>query len=414
LKAVQEFTNRITLCIHEVLYYSQKKGDLREINMNRKNEKIQNMKDDTWKIVTQTHMASYSLINIFRLLWINKFKISFRYIPRFLWVLFISTITLPLRSIEKICFQKKIKNTKLKKDPIFIIGFYRTATTLLHILFSMDIRLGYMSNLDVLTCLYNLSFSKIARRFLEKRLPRKRPMDDIDLLVDGPQEEAYAVATISKYGAPNAIIFPQNFEYFAKYLTFKDCPETDRNKWKKIYHYFVQKTTFKHKGKQLVMKDPANATRIKFLLEMYPNAKFIYTYRNPYPLLCSLKLLFRKLMELSALQTWDRDKFETQLIGKVEDYYSAFKKTQNLIPPENFYTLKYEEFTANPLPFLKEIYEKFDLGDFEVVKPIFQEYLIEKKNYKTNEHEITPEIIYTVNNLMNSYRIDHGYDRLEA
>ena len=324
-----------------------------------------------------------------------------------------STITLPLRIIERIRFQRKIKNTQITKDPIFIIGFYRTATTLLHILLSKDKRLGYMSNLEILTALFNLSFSKMARRFLEKRLPKTRPMDNIEMLVDGPQEEAYAVATISKYGAPNAIIFPQNFEYFVKYITFDECPESDLKKWKKIYHYFVQKTTLKHQGKQLVLKDPANATRIKHLIKMYPNAKFIYTYRNPYPLLCSLKLLFRKLLEISALQTWDKQKFDAQLIRQLGHYYSAFEKAKDLIPPENFYTLKYEDFTANPLPFVEEIYTKFELNDFSVVKPIIQEYLDAKKDYKTNKHDITPEIIQTVNEHMEKYRNDHGYNRLE-
>ncbi len=65
------------------------------------------------------------------------------------------------------------------------------------------------------------------------------------------------------------------------------------------------------------------------------------------------------------------------------------------------------------MTFLQEIYEKFELGDFKRVKPIFQEYLTAKKDYKTNKHNITPEIIRTVNEHMEMYRNDHGYERLE-
>ena len=369
-------------------------------------------KDETWKIVTQTNMATYSLRNIFRLLWINKFKISFKYIPRFLYALFMSAITLPLRVIEKIRFQKKIKSTVISEDPIFIIGFYRTATTLLHILFSKDKRLGYMSNLDIFTALFNLSFEKTSRRILEKRLPKTRPMDNIEMNVDGPQEEAYAISTTLEFAAPNAMIFPQNYDYFVKYISLDECPEKDLKRWKDTYQYFVKKTTFKHEGKQLVLKDPANSTRIKHLLAMYPNAKFIYTYRDPYPLLCSLKLLFQKLMELSALQTWDEDVIDSKFIRQLGRFYSGFLKSKHLIPPENFYTLKYEDFIVNPLQYLKEIYEKFGLDDFEQVKPALQEYLVAKKNYKTNTHDITPKIIQTVNEELEDYRINHGYDRL--
>jgi len=323
-----------------------------------------------------------------------------------------SAITLPLRVIEKIRFQKKIKSTVISEDPIFIIGFYRTATTLLHILFSKDKRLGYMSNLDIFTALFNLSFEKTSRRILEKRLPKTRPMDNIEMNVDGPQEEAYAISTTLEFAAPNAMIFPQNYDYFVKYISLDECPEKDLKRWKDTYQYFVKKTTFKHEGKQLVLKDPANSTRIKHLLAMYPNAKFIYTYRDPYPLLCSLKLLFQKLMELSALQTWDEDVIDSKFIRQLGRFYSGFLKSKHLIPPENFYTLKYEEFIANPLHYLKEIYEKFGLDDFQRVKPALQEYLDAKKNYKTNTHDITPKIIQTVNEELEDYRINHGYDRL--
>ncbi len=371
------------------------------------------IKDEKWKIVNQTNMATYSLRNIFRLLWINKFHVSWIYIPRLLYVLWMSTITLPLRIIEKIRFHKKIKSTIISKDPIFIIGFYRTATTLLHILFSKDKRLGYMSNLDIFTALFNLSFEKISRKILQKRLPKTRPMDNIEMDVDGPQEESYAISTTLEFAAPNALIFPQNYDYFVKYISLDECPEKDQQRWKNIHRYFVQKTTLKHGGKQLVLKDPANSTRIRHLLKMYPNAKFIYTYRNPYPLLCSLKFLFQKLMELFTLQRWDEDIIDSKVIKQLGRFYAAFQQAKDLIPPKNFYLLKYEVFISNPLYYIEEIYERFGLDDFEEVKPILQEYLNAKKDYKANTFKITPQIIQIVNKELDDYRINYGYDRME-
>ena len=385
---------------------------MRKQNLNIFENPGRKERDDSWKIIRQTHMGSYSLTNIFRLLWINKFKISFRYIPRFLWVLWMSCITLPLRVIEKIRFQKKIRNTKLAKDPIFIIGFYRTATTLLHTLFSKDKQFGYMSNLDGFTSQFNLSFSDFARNILERRMPKTRPMDNIDMKIDDPQEESYAIGALSKYGITNSLIFPQNYEYFTKFLTFEECSPKDLEKWKKVYLYFVQKTTLKNNGKQIVLKNPANGSRITHLLEMYPNAKFIYSYRNPYTLFCSMKILLQKLMEISALQTWDEFDIENQFVKLLGKIHSTYDQTKSLIPPENFYTLKYEDFIKNPLPFLHEIYEEFDLKEFEEAKPVFQEYLDAKKDYIANKHEITPRIVEIINTHWEKYRISHGYDRL--
>ena len=247
-------------------------------------------KDNSWKIINKEPLGSYSLRNILRLLVISKFKISLRYVPRFLWAILLSSVTLPLRVIEKIRFNKKIKTQQIEKDPIFIIGFYRTGTTFLHTLLSLDDRLGYMSNLDGLIPLFNLSFSKLARRLLKKSLPKTRPMDNIEYHLDGPVEEEYAVSTCYENGITNAIIFPKKFNYFTEFLFFDRDPLKVSEKWQKIYHYFIQKCTLKNNGKQLALKNPANSCRIKLLLKMYPNAKFIYTYRNPYTLFCSMKL----------------------------------------------------------------------------------------------------------------------------
>ena len=57
---------------------------------------------------------------------------------------------------------------------------------------------------------------------------------------------------------------------------------------------------------------------------------------------------------------------------------------------------------------------KFKLGDFERVRPIFDEYLTTKKDYKPNKHNISAEIIETVNTHLEEYREDHGYVRMNT
>jgi hypothetical protein len=91
----------------------------------------------------------------------------------------------------------------------------------------------------------------------------------------------------------------------------------------------------------------------------------------------------------------------------------VFLEDKSLIPPENYYEMRYEDFIQNPIPYLKEIYEKFEIGDFERVEPLFQEYIKEKKDYKANNYVITPRIVRLVNRHWNKYRVTFGYDRLE-
>ena len=120
-------------------------------------------KDKTWLVVHEEPLAGYSLINIAKVLWQNKFRIHIKYIPRFLYAIILSTVTLPLRLTQTLRFHNKIKNTPIKEDPIFIIGHYRTGTTYLMTLMAHDNSKGYVSNIEGYTPLFYLAFPKFTR-----------------------------------------------------------------------------------------------------------------------------------------------------------------------------------------------------------------------------------------------------------
>ena len=105
-------------------------------------------------------LGGYNLKTFFRVKKLGG-KVSPKYRPRYRWAFKTSLMTLPLRIIENLKFRRKIRKTKIEKDPIFIIGFFRTGTTYLHLLFAKDENLAYMSNLEGYTPLFYLSFEKI-------------------------------------------------------------------------------------------------------------------------------------------------------------------------------------------------------------------------------------------------------------
>jgi hypothetical protein len=49
----------------------------------------------------------------------------------------------PLRWLEMIFYNKKVRQHKITKGPIFILGYYRSGTSYLHEFFTQDDRLGY-------------------------------------------------------------------------------------------------------------------------------------------------------------------------------------------------------------------------------------------------------------------------------
>ncbi len=376
---------------------------------------MMNYDKDHHKKLKSEPMGGYNLKTFFKV-WARGGPVSKKYKPRFRWALWTSFMTFPMRIIENIRFAGKIRRTKIEKDPIFIIGFFRTGTTYLHLLFAKDKNLGFMSNLQGYTPNFYLSFEKLSRDLLQESLPPTRPMDNVPLLLDEPIEEEYAVGARSEYSIYNALIWPKKFDYFSRFLTFDDCTSCDILRWEKLYHRALQKVTFSRGGKQLVLKNPPNAFKIKYLIKMYPNAKFIFTYRNPYTLYTSMYKFWLKTCEIFGLQDFkeDYDKIRDGYVRLFIESLEKLKETKHLIPPENYIEIKYEDFVDNPIPFMKEIYEKFNLEGYNEVEPKFIEhYENQKKGYVANKWDINDEVISEVNKHWNVYREKYGYERLE-
>jgi omega-hydroxy-beta-dihydromenaquinone-9 sulfotransferase len=369
------------------------------------------MKDKTWLILKEEPMAGFTLLNILRVLIDNKFKVYPKYWLRFLYAFFLSLITFPLRFIEYGRFHKKIKNTTIKKDPVFVIGHYRTGTTYLMTLLAKDKSKGYVSNMEGYCPNFFLAFPRLTKSLLDSSLPEKRPMDDVIMGAEEPTEEEYSIGAFTKYGYYNGFIFPQNFDLYTRYLTFEDMPK-DLGKWKKAYYYFVQKMTLKYNGKQLILKNPTNSYRIKHLLEMFPNAKFIHTHRDPYEVFLSTMKFFDEVFALYTLQPWDKNKMKLDILQNYRLLYQYLNRDIGLIPKDRIIHVRYSDFVVSPMDVLEKIYQKLDLDGFEEYKKDFQIYVDSQKQYKPNKHRICDDDIINVNKFWENMQKTYGYRKI--
>ena len=163
-------------------------------------------------IVSRCPLAGASTSNIWRLLFQNKFRVHPKYWLRLLYVKLLSGITAPLRLVERLRFNRKIKKSQLHKDPIFIIGHWRSGTTYLHYLMAQDKSKALVSNIEVYAPHFFLSFPKFTRSLIEGSLPETRPMDQIKINADLPGEEEHSMGAYHKYGFFHSMIFPRNFK----------------------------------------------------------------------------------------------------------------------------------------------------------------------------------------------------------
>lgn len=327
---------------------------------------------------------------------ISNGSIPLNHLMRVIFMNAISIVGIPFRIREHFLYNRKIKRTKLKSPPIFIIGHWRSGTTHLHNLICQDPQFGYITMLEASfpKSFMSNSFFKF---FMNEFLPDKRPMDNIRMGVDETQEDEMALGNLFPYTLYNAWYFPKRMmEFYYKYVRFKNIPPKVAKSWKQGYDYLLRKTTLNMKGKRLLLKNPANTARIKFLLDLYPKAKFIHIYRNPYTVYLSTRHYYRNTMERFMFQNVSSDLIEENFIKIYKDMMNCYFNEKKLIPKNNLVEIKFEELELNPIGQLKKIYNTLNLSGFENNKLKFVRYLEGLKEYKKNIFQLTHRIIDTV------------------
>lgn len=340
---------------------------------------------------TTNHILSgSSLGNFIRILADNKFDVDRKFIPKLLKCLLIILVSIPNYLLEKILYNSKIRKTKIV-SPIFILGYPRSGTTHLVYLLSKDSRFAYCKTYEVLGPHVIFTFGKVLRAIARKALPKTRPMDNMALGADLPKEEEFAIANMGIESMAHALYFPKkSSEYVDRFVLFNGN-EKEKQNWKHNHKYFVQKITLRSKGKRLLLKSPFDTGRIKEILEIYPDAKFIHIYRNPYAVYSSNEKLFEGVLPQTAFQTVGNSEMEDHLIYSYKKTYEKYFTEQSLIQKGNLFTIAYEEFIGKEKEYLEKTYRQLELGEFNSVLPIFEKELDQRKKYQTNKYSLTSE-----------------------
>jgi omega-hydroxy-beta-dihydromenaquinone-9 sulfotransferase len=337
-------------------------------------------------------LAGSSLTNLFRLLSQNSFNTTPRYMPRLLYAILMSTIISPFRIKEHILYQKKIINTTLENDPVFIIGHWRSGTTYLHNMLSLDTQFGYCTTFHATLPGVFLGSEKTLKPILAASIPTTRPMDNAAMGPDLPQEEEYAIANISPYGYYNGWCFPKHINRYSSFVPIGSASSAILDEWKQTYEYFIKKLTLYRNGQQLLLKNPAHTARLTILQEIYPQAKFIHIYRNPYDVFYSMLKFMRIVLPRYCVQAPPSvEEMEEEIFATYTNLYNAYFEQRKHIPSGQLIEIPYERFISDPLPLLKDIYEHLSLGKYDTVKDLFETYTAGQQNFKTSSYTMNKE-----------------------
>jgi hypothetical protein len=181
----------------------------------------------------------------------------------------------------------------------------------------------------------------------------------------------------------------QEKEKYLGCFDLQNLSPAELQSWKDSLLLLMKKLTVRQ-NKPIVLKSPSHTYRIKTLLEMFPDAKFLYIYRNPSSVWRSTVHLRETMIRENGLAAPRPIDHRNEVIQLYNKAYDIYERDRHLIPEGNLHEIRFEDLEADPLGELQGCYQGLGLPNFDVVKSIIEPEVPQLQRYKKNKFEPDP------------------------
>jgi len=310
-------------------------------------------------------------------------------LARFLLLLVNALISSILILAEKKNYGRKTRETEISLPPIFLIGHWRTGSTLLHQLMNLDPQFTAPTLVQTVIPDHLLFSSKYYFALMEKATPQHRPMDNVPLSAHEPQEDEFALIRMGSQSPVEQLIFPSGEDYFLKGYEHY-VPEGKKLEiWKRNLLTFYKKISLQT-GLQIVSKNPYHTKRVEVLAELFPGAKFIHITRDPMIVVPSTIRMWNIVAEQNSLKKgWNRPTV-TETATVLQEYLDHVAEARTKMDNQ-FTELTFEDLEKAPLETLKQLYSSLELRWSDEFENAVNKFLATISNYQKNTYTLSEE-----------------------
>jgi len=323
----------------------------------------------------------------------GRFDVTVNCLPSIVTVSLWAPVNSALYYLSEALFGRRAERCVIEPAPIFVIGHWRAGTTLLHELLACDPAHGYPTTYQCFFPGHFLLTGGLVRGWFNIFLPKIRPMDRVPVGVDRPQEEEFALVNLGLGSPYVTLAWPRHGPRDMDYLDLSGLGAEAKRDWERGLLWFMKRLYYKQK-KRLVLKSPAHTARIRTLIRLFPEARFVHISRHPLAIVPSGLRLWKALASVQGLHNpvGDEPWLREFVLSVFERVYRAYEADKGLIPPGHLVEIAFEDLVADPKRVMKDIYAKLNLGDFARAEPGIDAYLESRKDYQPNVFEV-PEAL---------------------
>lgn len=340
----------------------------------------------------------------------NQFQISPQYGYRAGVITLTSILNTALSQLESHRYGAAIIAIQITEDPVFIIGHWRSGTTLLHELLALDEQFAFPNTFQVNNPQTFLCTEAIGSKWLARLVPHHRPMDAMGINFQSPQEDEFAIALTTQMSYYLALSFPWAEQHYERYLTLDGLTPDELQSWKTALLTFLKKLTYKYQ-RRLLLKSPPHTARIQHLLKLFPKARFIHIHRHPYEVFQSMQRYFEIAGWLTYLQNPDPDALTPAILRRYEVLYGAYLAQRHLIPQGQLCEIGFSALEADSISQVQGIYDVLSLNYSSMFETKLNQYLHSRQSYHRNT--FTPlalDVKQQINQRWQPYFSEWGYE----
>ncbi|MEZ4320333.1 MAG: sulfotransferase [Myxococcota bacterium] len=248
----------------------------------------------------------------------------------------------------------------LKRDPVFVLGHWRSGTTWLYHRMAEAPGLTAPNAFQVVNPLTFRASEPVASRVFAGLVPEKRVQDDVPLGFALPEEDEYAIALLAGTSPYLGRSFPRALPFYERFLTLDACTDAERTAFHRAMRVFLGRLMDGADARPL-LKSPAHTARVKHLLRWFPDARFVHIHRDPFAVFASTRHLYDTVDWFWTLQRRDGSPDAT-ILRQYRAVHDAWFASRDLIAPGHLVELAYEDLVADPQGQLDRVFAGLGLG----------------------------------------------------
>jgi omega-hydroxy-beta-dihydromenaquinone-9 sulfotransferase len=233
---------------------------------------------------------------------------------------------------------RRLGETRLPDDPVFILGLWRSGTTVLH-----ELLTGSMQSLTPQTwqCLNPSTCFLTGPPRQESSVAR--PMDRGRISTHGPQEDEFALLLLGEPSLYRAFIDPRRLSECRDYLQHGQLQALPR--WQDFVRGVAAAAA---PDRPLLLKSPGHTFRLPLLRQLFPRARFVWIARHCGEVFASNLKMWRAMMQRYALWECPPALLEDFLLSSLDACSLALAQCIEELPRESLLWIEFEELRARP------------------------------------------------------------------